>query len=156
MTAYLINASGVRYKLPELLEWELNYGCATPCDSFRVVCLWTGEIDSVLADAVRFTAWQEGELVFSGVVDECQVNWSAQGGQLEVSGRGMAALLLDNEALGTDYDVATLQDILQDHVLPYGIQVPDSPHCLRWSGLQLITAAASGRCCISLSATMEG
>ena len=125
MTAYLITGEGIRYKLPELLEWELDYGCGTPCDSFHVVCLWDCMDDGVLADAVRFAAWQEEELVFTGVVDECEVSWTGLGCRLEVSGRGLAALLLDNEALGTDYDVATMQDILQDHVLPYGIQVVD-------------------------------
>lgn len=123
MTAYLITGSDVRYKLPELLEWEMDYGCGTPCDSFRVVCLWNCEDDQVLAQAARFTAWQDGELVFTGVVDECEVSWSMQGCRLAVSGRGLAALLLDNEAQGIDYDVATLEDILRDHVLPYGIQV---------------------------------
>lgn len=125
MTAYLVTGRDVRYKLPELLEWELDYGCGTPCDSFRVVCLWTCGDEHILADAVRFAAWHEGELVFTGVVDECEVSWSTQGCQLEVSGRGLAALLLDNEAQGIDYDVATLQDILQDHVFPYGIQVAE-------------------------------
>lgn len=128
MTACLITAEGQKYQLPELLEWELNYGCGTPCDSFRVVCLWNGANDHVLADAVRFSARQDGETVFTGVVDECEVSWSAQGCRLEVSGRGLAALLLDNEALGLDYDLATLQDILEDHVLPYGIQVEVNDH----------------------------
>ena len=41
---------------------------------------------------------------------------------MEVSGRGMAARLLDNEALGQDYLYATQADILRDHVTPYGIQ----------------------------------
>lgn len=123
MTACLVTGDGRRYPLPELSEWELNYGCGTPCDSFRVACLWNCRDDSVLADAVRFTAWHNSETVFTGVVDECEVSWSVQGCRLEVSGRGLAALLLDNEALGTDYDVATLQDVLNDHVLPYGIQV---------------------------------
>lgn len=123
MTAYLIMADGTRRKLPQLLEWELDYGCGTPCDSFRVVCLWSCGDDGVLADAARFAAFQGEEQVFAGVVDECEVAWSAQGCRLEVSGRGMAALLLDNEAQGLDYEVATAQDILRDHVLPYGIQV---------------------------------
>lgn len=123
MTAYLILSDGQRCRLPELLEWELDYGCGTPCDSFRVVCLWTCGEDRVLADAARFEAFQGEEQVFAGVVDESQVTWSIQGCRLEVSGRGMAALLLDNEAQGLDYDVATLRDILRDHVLPYGIQV---------------------------------
>ena len=38
-----------------------------------------------------------------------------------ISGRGMAARLLDNEALGQDYQSATQADILRDHVLPYGV-----------------------------------
>lgn len=60
--------------------------------------------------------------MFTGVVDECQVEQSGGGSVLELSGRGMAALLLDNEALGEDYGAATMEDILRDHVRPYGIQ----------------------------------
>lgn len=123
MRACLLTGDGTRYDLPQLLEWELDYGCGTPCDSFRVVSLWTCGDDAVLGRVVRFEAFQEQEQVFAGVVDECEVAWSAQGCRLEVSGRGMAALLLDNEALGLDYQVAALQDVLRDHVLPYGIQV---------------------------------
>lgn len=125
VTAYLMTGDGVRYDLPQLLEWELDYGCGTPCDSFRVVSLWSCGDDSVLGRVTRFAAFRGQEQVFAGVVDECQVSWSVQGCRLEVSGRGMAALLLDNEALGLDYGVATLRDILNDHVLPYGIQVAE-------------------------------
>lgn len=123
MTAYLILNDGTRRKLPELLEWKLEYGCGTPCDSFRVVCLWNSVNDSLLDKAVRFEAFEKDECVFNGVVDESEVCWSTQGCRLEVDGRGLAALLLDNEATGTDYGVATIQDILKDHVQPYGIQV---------------------------------
>ena len=56
-------------------------------------------------------------------MDECEVNQGTEGLRLEVSGRGMAALLLDNEALGQDYGTATLEDILRDHVAPYGIEL---------------------------------
>lgn len=136
MTAELINAAGVRYALPALSRWELEYGCGTPCDSFHVVCPWTCADDGVLAHAVRFQAWEGTQVVFTGVVDECQVVWSAQGSRLEVSGRGLAALLLDNEAEGMDYELATVQDILNDHVLPYGIRVAardDMPPVERFS-----------------------
>jgi len=112
-------------KLPELLEWELEYGCGTPCDSFRVACLWNGTDSSLLENAARFEAVQEDETVFVGVVDECEVSRSARGYRLEVNGRGLAALLLDNEAQGADYDTATIQDILKTHVLPYGIRVAE-------------------------------
>lgn len=123
MTAWLIYADGSRDRLPEAVEWELDYTCGTPCDSFRLVSLWQCGQDERLAHAVRFEAFHEAEQVFAGVVDECEVSWSEHGGRLEVSGRGMAALLLDNEAVGADYTVATVQDILRDHVTPYGIEV---------------------------------
>ena len=123
MTADLIYADGTRDRLPELVEWELEYACGTPCDSFRVVSLWTCQQDERLAHAVRFEAFHQGEQVFAGVVDECEVSWSEQGCRMEISGRGMAALLLDNEAVGADYAVATVQDILRDHVTPYGVEV---------------------------------
>ena len=57
------------------------------------------------------------------MVDECETVFSQQGRFLELSGRGMAARLLDNEAMGQDYEMASLEDILQDHVHPYGIRV---------------------------------
>ena len=72
---------------------------------------------------MRFEAWENGEQVFSGVVDECEVSLCERGRLLEVSGRGLAALLLDNEALGQDYYSATQADVVRDHVRPYGIQV---------------------------------
>ncbi len=59
----------------------------------------------------------------TGVLDEYELSWGEKGGRLTLSGRGLAALLLDNEAVGQDYQVATLADILRDHVEPYGIPV---------------------------------
>ena len=57
------------------------------------------------------------------MLDEYEISWGEKGGRLTLSGRGLAALLLDNEAVGQDYQVATLADILRDHVEPYGIPV---------------------------------
>lgn len=94
-----------------------------PSDSFWVRCPWQAGQGTDPAEWVRFSAAEAGETVFSGVVDECEVNQGAEGLRLEVSGRGMAALLLDNEALGQDYGTATLEDILRDHVAPYGIEL---------------------------------
>lgn len=124
MKGWLLTGNGKRWALPTMLEWELDYGCATPCDSFRVVCLWDAQQEQKpLADAVRFEAREGEETVFVGVVDECTVTQSGQGSRLEVSGRGLAALLLDNEARSAEYMLATAEDILRDHVRPYGIEV---------------------------------
>ena len=122
MTGYVTDWRGVRWTLPNPLSWRLEYAAGVPCDSFWLRCTWDGDNTTRPGDWVAFSAWHEGEQVFAGVVDECEVTVSGQGRVLELSGRGMAALLLDNEALGQDYGVATQADILRDHVTPYGIE----------------------------------
>ena len=109
--------------LPLLMAWRMEYTAGTPCDSFWLQCVWEMGGAAKPANWVRFYAEHEGQRVFTGVVDECEVSQTSQGCRVEVSGRGMAALLLDNEALGQDYAIATQEDILRDHVRPYGITV---------------------------------
>lgn len=121
MTAYMTDASGKEWLLPGLLAWRMEYTAGVPCDSFWLRCGWDADNGVRPGEWVGFRAEHQGERVFTGVVDECEVSVDASGRLLEVSGRGMAALLLDNEALGEDYQWATQADILRDHVSPYGI-----------------------------------
>lgn len=86
-----------------------------------------------LRRAVRFTAKENGAVEFAGVVDETSVTCDEKGLQLELSGRGMAALLLDNEAEAVSYQRATMEEILKNHVTPYGIIC---------SGYDAVTAAS--------------
>lgn len=123
MTGYVTDAAGVKWRLPEATAWRMEYTAGVPCDSFWLCCPWETGSGADPAGWVRFTAEHGGAVVFTGVVDECQTVQSTAGGTLELSGRGMAALLLDNEALGQDYGTATQADILRDHVSPYGITV---------------------------------
>lgn len=123
MTACVIDGKGERWTLPRLLAWRLEYTAGVPCDSFWVRCAWDADNSTRPEEWVRFEAAYQGERVFTGVVDECEVSITSKGRVLEVSGRGMAALLLDNEALGQDYQIATQKDIVRDHVRPYGISV---------------------------------
>lgn len=123
MTAYVTDAKQVRWTLPDPVAWRLEYTAGVPCDSFWLRCVWDENNTTKPEEWVSFTAEHEGQRVFTGVVDECEVSVAAQGRLLEASGRGMAALLLDNEALGQDYMTATQEDIIQDHVRPYGISV---------------------------------
>lgn len=123
ITGMLDCCDGGRLELPELMEWRLEYTAGVPCDSFSLVCPWTGGGEGELSKAVGFTAQGESGTVFRGVVDEFECRTDSGGGRLSLSGRGMAALLLDNEALPADYLTATAADILRDHVEPYGIQV---------------------------------
>ena len=123
MRGYVTDEKGEQWILPELTAWQLEFTAGVPCDSFWLRCPWTQGGQTSPGSWVEFRAEHEGERVFTGVVDECQAALDSRGSTLEVSGRGMAALLLDNEALGQDYHTATLADILRDHVTPYGIQV---------------------------------
>ena len=122
MRGYVTDWRGREWLLPYPTQWELEYTAGVPCDSFTFRCPWEMGGETAPGDWVRFSARYQGKDMFNGVVDECQVTLDQGGCQLEISGRGLAALLLDNEALGADYQVATVEDILRDHVAPYGIE----------------------------------
>ena len=123
MTGYLIGYDQSVRRLPTVLGWKFDYGLATPCDSFWIKCLWEADDLTPLNAAVRFQAEEDGARVFTGVVDEYELHEEQDGRWLEISGRGMAALLLDNEAEAADYDTASWSEIVRRHVTPYGIQV---------------------------------
>ena len=128
MTGYVIDQAGVRWQLPPLLAWQLDYTAGVPCDSFWLRFLWKQGTDTDPREWVEFQAEDNGERVFTGLVDECERTRDSGGEVMEISGRGMSARLLDNEALGQDYETATLADILRDHVTPYGITVESRLH----------------------------
>lgn len=123
MKAWVVGYDGAKYSLPEIVQWEFCYGLGSPCDSFQVVCLWEPGAEKLLADAVRFFAEEDGQRVFTGVLDEYACILDADGSRLELSGRGMQALLLDNEALPVEYQLVTAEDILRRHAAPYGISL---------------------------------
>ena len=128
MTGDLTGWDGQKFQLPELLAWTLEYTAGVPCDSFWLKSVYDPAMEEHLRRAVGFTAVEAGETVFQGRVDEVRVEWGKDGQVAEISGRGMAALLLDNEAVAGEYQSASLADILKDHVEPYGIQVGELGH----------------------------
>lgn len=121
MTGYLLTAQGDRLTLPPFLSWKLLRTGSVPCDSFEGECPWDAGAEPELEKACRLIVEEEGARRFTGVLDEYRLSWDKGGGVLSLSGRGLAALLLDNEAQGQDYQVATLADILREHVEPYGL-----------------------------------
>jgi len=121
MTGYVQDYRGNTYRLPVLLDWELCYGWGEPCDAFQAVFLYEpGQLD-MLSGAVRFWAEHEGERVFYGVVDEFEACAGKDGMLAVLRGRGLAALLMDNEAEAAQYGWASLDFILDRHVYPWGI-----------------------------------
>lgn len=123
MTGYLLDANGGRLDLPPFTRWRLRRTGSVPCDSFEGTCPWDGGPEPALERTCRLVLEEAGARRFTGVLDECELAWDGAGGRLTLAGRGLAALLLDNEAEGRDYQVASLADILRDHVAPYGLPV---------------------------------
>ena len=79
MRGELLCWDGRRIRLPDAVEWRFQYGCGTPCDSFQITCLWEPDSGNDLAEAVSFTAEENGERLFTGVVDECERGWDTAG-----------------------------------------------------------------------------
>jgi hypothetical protein len=121
LTGYLTDYSGQIWQLPVLLSWEMKHGLGTPCDAFEISFLYERGMLEILSGAVRFRGVWQNETVFLGVVDEFEVTADEAGCVAVVRGRGMAALLLDNEAEAAQYYNASLAMILERHVYPWGV-----------------------------------
>jgi prophage tail gpP-like protein len=121
VTGKIITDDHKTYVLPPLLTWEILRTGSVPCDSFCVTCPLSAEMAATLRRAVSFSAWNGGALVLRGIVDECVLRTSGSGAAAELTGRGLAARLLDNESRPVTYQTASLQDILRSHAAPYGI-----------------------------------
>lgn len=121
MTVDLITYDGEVYRTPTILSWRLKRTGRVPCDDLEMTCVYDGQLMEVLSRANRFQAEDQGKILLKGVVDEYQVEVSGDGMLLTVSGRGMAALLLDNEAEAVTYQDATISDILHNHATPWGV-----------------------------------
>ena len=121
MTGYLICCDDTEYRLPELVSWHVQHTLGVPADDFDVCFLYDNSMENLLADAVFFRGSWKGEEVFYGVVDAYEITTGRNGQLVRVTGRGMAARLLDNESEPVQYVTCTLEDILNNHVRPYGI-----------------------------------
>lgn len=126
LTMELTTWDGRSYRLPVLLSWCLTYTGGVPCDSMTASCPYDKSMAEMLPDATRFTGFQDGEIMLRGVIDAYEISLSGQGLLVNLEGRGMAALLMDNESEALTYGTATLADILSNHVEPYGIHVEET------------------------------
>lgn len=112
---------GGRYVLPPLLSWDVTLTGGVPCDSFSLTCPYEAAMAEPLDKAWRLTLERNGTLL-QAVVDESEIVQDEKGRILHLSGRGLAALLLDNESAAVEYSAPTLSEILRNHVSPYGIR----------------------------------
>lgn len=136
------DCDGGQFTLPHPAQWRLDYAMGTPCDGFSVKCPWQTGQEAVLEKLCRVTVRDGAEILFTGVVDECECLWSEAGTTLEINGRSMQALLLDNEAGGADFAVATLDEILRRYVLPYGIVLGETVQLPTAQGFSVVTGSS--------------
>lgn len=122
MTAYVIDPKGNQTELPVLLSWDLWHGFCSPCDSFELSFVYGPTSFETLRQAVRLHCVHEEETVFTGVVDETALSADSSGCIAVLRGRGMQALLLDNEAENAEYAGASAEFILSRHVTPFNIE----------------------------------
>lgn len=121
MIAQIFTCDHRIYDLPVLLSWNVTHTGSVPCDCFTVSFLYRKEMAEALEKAAGFLAWDRGQIMLKGIVDEYAVELGSEGLTAAVAGRGYAARLLDNESRPVTYQEATLAEIIRSHVEPYGI-----------------------------------
>ena len=121
MTGIVTDYAGFDWELPTLLEWEVEHGLGTPCDSFTVRFAYDVSLQGVLENAVEFRGIHNGSVVCRGVVDEFIATADSGGAVVELTGRGRQARLLDNEAAAVVYYGVGLDFLLENHVRPWGV-----------------------------------
>lgn len=121
MRGIIYDADNAEWQLPLLFEWEVCHGTGESCDYFEISFPYEKSMMTKLSNAVRFVGNNNGETVFSGVVDEYRILCDEDGNRVTVSGRSMAALLMDNEAEACTYASLSLDAVIEKHVKPWGI-----------------------------------
>lgn len=121
MTGRIITCQHQIFELPALLEWSVVHTGTVPCDTYSVTFLYDKTMAEPLHLAAGFLAMVDEEVMLRGIVDEYTVELGEDGLLATVTGRGYAARLLDNESRPMTYQTAALEEIIRNHVTPYGI-----------------------------------
>lgn len=142
MTGKLYTADHQIYELPPLLSWRVTHTGTVPCDSFSVTFVYQKEMAHALTMAAGFVAEENGKTMLRAIVDEYTVDLDGGGLTAAVSGRGYAARLLDNESRPVTYQECTLEEILRNHVTPYGVSCAETAD-LRAGSVYTVAAGTS-------------
>ena len=142
MKGTIITCRHETLELPALLAWKVVHTGTVPCDSYTVTFLYDQAMAQPLHLAAGFLATENGAVMLRGIVDEFTVSMGAEGLTATVSGRGYAARLLDNESRPLTYQGATLQEIIRNHVTPYGISAAETAE-VRADSVYTVAAGSS-------------
>ena len=133
MIGIVTDYAGKRTALPALLQWSVRLTDGDPCDSFSVRFLYEAELAEALRKAVLFEAEELGRMVFTGVVDDYEIRMDKKGLLVEMTGRGLAALLLT----GMDLSIVAMGGflVLSGVIVNNGIVFVDSVNQMRIGGM---------------------
>ncbi len=117
LSVTLYDESGVKISPRAPISFSLIHSMDTPVDSLKAVFLeepcFSREMAAVEIHSTERT-------LFSGLIDEQELQISSSGKWVTLTGRSRAALLCDNEALPGQYLETKLDSIFERHVKPYG------------------------------------
>ena len=111
MIGMVTSCTGKQTLLPALLQWNIKRTDGEPCDSFSVQFLCGKTTKELLEQATEFRATEKGRVVFTGIVDDFELRLGKEGAIAELTGRGMAARLMDMQTPAAEYVSAQLEDI---------------------------------------------
>ncbi|WP_099204669.1 hypothetical protein [Scatolibacter rhodanostii] len=119
-----------RFLLGRAISTYFNREEGVPADSLTVKF----SADSVWENLYRVYAYQEGELVFSGIVDEQNTHLDKKGFTVELVCRSLAALLLDNEAEPMTLRNPSWRVMCLKYAESFGLSAKESVHSVEVKG----------------------
>ncbi len=142
MTGYLILADGREIRLPTLSGWKVCHTSGQPCDCFELTCPVDSAFEQLLETVVRFRGEYDGKTVFYGVTDEMRFTYGRNGLVFFASGRGMAALLMDNQLGEAEYEAVSLAELCRIYADPFEVKYELGEYGNCTAGMT-VTASAS-------------
>lgn len=107
---------GAKIKLGDAMSVKIVRDIDVPADALYA----TFAIRSSINELKYIKVYESDKLVFNGIIDEQNIEYSDDGCFLKISSRDITSLLIDNEALPQNYEMPSLGVIFDRHIKPYG------------------------------------
>lgn len=136
-------------ELSNAISVEINQELGVPADSMVVSFAYNSDFPSIEkiyaleGDCIDIdNSIQNGDVLFSGIVDEIILTADTSSATVKIYARSMAALLIDNECQPTEYVNPSIEVIYNKHLLPFGITLGNKPICKKRGTLTLHKGAS--------------
>ncbi len=113
-------ASNKIYDIVRLENYEIENAMDIPADHFNIKFGNPGGAYSGLIGTDDIVEVLEENIILKGVVDDYRSKWDSSGSYINLDGRDLALLLMDNDAIPQTYYNLTLEDFIKKITTPYG------------------------------------